>query len=65
MKEKKRRMTMQELSTLFQQLCNDGWSQHEVLFWQKDLEFLFPEELELRIKSDVSAGGFITVKFGA
>lgn len=57
-------MTLQELTTRLQTLCHDGWSMHEIDFWTKSEGVIFPEELELRIDSDATKTGYISVKLG-
>ena len=62
MKEKV--LTLQELVTRLQTLCHDGFAQHEVTFWTFDTGVIFPEEIELHIKSDAMINGYIPVKLG-
>jgi hypothetical protein len=64
MKEEKKGMTLQELTTRLQSLCHDGYSQEEILFFTRDLGLLFPEEVELRFRSAATKDGYITVKLG-
>lgn len=57
-------MTLQELTTRLQTLCHNGYSLHEIEFWNKDTGILFPDEIRLRIETDSTKEGYIQVKLG-
>lgn len=57
----KSEITLQELTTRLQTLCHDGYSMAKIEFLVEGYGTVYPEELELLIKSDVMKDGFIKV----